>query len=119
MADTSTYAYRNLVTSGDRSRILYVDSVTLINFDRIGKLDTLLDANRIVVITPEVRQEAALDGLTSTNPGAPESASRIGLWIQSQEALGNAQVIAFDPGRPRYTGAGAGDQSIRSKGWAI
>jgi hypothetical protein len=113
MADVSTFAFRDLVTSGDRSRFLFVDSSALINFDKIGKLDTLLDANRIVVITPEVRQEAAVDGLTSTNPGAPESASRIGLWIQSQEALGHAQVIAFDPDRPRYTGAGAGDQSIR------
>jgi hypothetical protein len=112
MSDNSTFGFRDLITNGDRGRIMFVDTVTLINFDRIGQLDKLLDANRTIIITPEVQKEAVLDGYSSGSPGAQASAGRIDLWLQSHS--GDVKVMASEPNRMQFAGKDAGDNSIRA-----
>ncbi|HXQ72606.1 MAG TPA: hypothetical protein VN844_19070 [Pyrinomonadaceae bacterium] len=55
----SITVFQGVVVSRDGSPgLLFPDNTALINFDRLGSLDTLLAANRIVFITPEVEFEA-------------------------------------------------------------
>ena len=63
----STNAFPQIVNGGARSGYLLVDSNVLINFDRIGSLDTLLTANRKIVITLEVYREVVVRA--SSTPG--------------------------------------------------
>ncbi len=113
MAELKTAAFAGLVRSrGTASADLFVDTNILINFDRIGKLDAILAANRLIVITPEVRREAVDDALASGNPAVVASALRIDQWIESNKTAGRVQVVASDPNREPFTGPGAGERSI-------
>jgi hypothetical protein len=115
MTDIKTGAYpQTVIGSNGNSGVLLVDATALINFDRIGSLDTLLAADRTVVITPEVRIEAVNNGLTSSNPAVFASAQRIASWIELHASLGDVEVKASDPNRAQLTGTGAGENSIRA-----
>jgi hypothetical protein len=115
MADLRTGAYPQVVSGGGAaSGVLLVDTTALINFDRIGNLDTLLAASRTIIIMPEVQKEAVINGLASSNPAVFASAQRIDSWIQLHSSLGDVEVKASDPNRPQFTGAGAGENSIRA-----
>jgi hypothetical protein len=113
VTEITTGAFPQTVVSGNSgSGVLFVDSVALINFDRIGNLDTLLAADRTVIVTPEVLKEAVSDGLASNNPAVFASAQRIGSWVQLHSSLGDVKVDASDPNRAQFTGTGAGEKSI-------
>jgi hypothetical protein len=99
------------------SGVLFVDADILIKFEKIGKLDTLFAANRVVIITPEVRREAVDDAQRSSDPDVRLSGQRIGQWIDSNRpgsnsASGVVEVTASDPNRPVFTGTDSGEQSI-------
>jgi Ca2+-binding RTX toxin-like protein len=112
MAEFITNAFRTVVNNtNDRSQLLFVDSTALINFDRIGRLDTLLAADRTVVVTPEVYREAVANGLASSNPVAFSSAQRIDSWLTLHSSLGD--VLKSAPNRAPFTGSGAGEASIK------
>lgn len=52
----SITVFQGVVLSRDGSPgLLFADNTALINFDRLGSLDTLLAANRTVFITPRGR----------------------------------------------------------------
>ncbi len=115
MTDIRTAAYPQTVVGGNSgSGVLFANSVALINFDRIGNLDTLLAANRTVIVTPEVMKEAVTNALTSNNPVVFASAQRMNSWIQLHSSLGEVQVTASDPNRAQFTGPGAGENSIKA-----
>ena len=105
-------AFTDTVTTGGRSGLMFVDTNILVNFDRIGKLDTLLAANRQIVITPEVFREAVVDAQASNNPNAVASAGRILEWINQKESIGNVTVDPSNPGRSEFVGKDAGERSI-------
>lgn len=99
MADIQTQAFPGIVSGGNRpSKALFVDSTALINFDRVGgvgALDTLLAANRNVIITKEVEREVVIDALASSNPFVNASGQRIRAWIDSHQD--RVQVAPVDP----------------------
>ncbi|HSQ20084.1 MAG TPA: hypothetical protein VLR92_06880, partial [Blastocatellia bacterium] len=105
-----TYAFPTVVIGDSASGALLLDSNILINFDRIGSLDTLLAAHRTILITPEVFREVVTNGLASSNPNVVASASRISSWIQLHP--GDVQVVQSDPNRSIFTGPGPGEASV-------
>jgi Ca2+-binding RTX toxin-like protein len=108
MADVNITTVRpDVVADNQSSMLLLVDASTLINFDRIDELDTLLAANRKIVVPPEVFAEAVANGLTSSNPLVVASAQRIQAWVSQ-----HATVEPFPPSRAIGSGAGAGEQAV-------
>jgi hypothetical protein len=84
MADPQTFFQRGIVQSGSSpSGFLFVDADILIKFEKIGALNTLFAANRVVIITPEVRGEAVDDAIATGDPKKIASAQTIAAWIQS------------------------------------
>ncbi|WP_316206865.1 calcium-binding protein, partial [Bradyrhizobium sp. SZCCHNR2017] len=107
----NTNAYPQIVNSGSStSGYLLIDTNILINFDRIGALDTLLKANRRIIVVNEVYTEAVTRGLASPKPDAVASATRIDAWINSHSS--NVTVTAWDPTRPIITGKDPGERAI-------
>jgi hypothetical protein len=109
MADPDrTHAYPNVVVGNQSpSAVLFVDSDVLIKFQKVGALDDLLAANRTIIITPEVFNDAVTKALTSSNQDVVVSALAIGSWIDQ-----HATVVASDPNRQLFTGPDAGERSM-------
>ncbi len=106
----NTASFDIVTTGSGPSGFLMVDANMLINFDRIGMLDFLLRANRKILINNEVYSEVVSDVLSSSNPVAVASATRIDAWINSHSS--QVQVGAWDPTRPLVTGKDKGEIAI-------
>src|SRR6266852_5891144 len=87
------------IVSGESnsSRIMFVDANILANFDRIGRLDALLAANRVLIVTPEVYTEAVQNAIKTNDPDKAASGQRIDNWIQSNADRGNVRTGPVNP----------------------
>jgi hypothetical protein len=69
MADgPSTAGFPNAVGSQSSSAVLLLDSDVLIKYEAVGALDALLAANRAIIVTPEVYNDAVTKALASPKP---------------------------------------------------
>jgi hypothetical protein len=119
MAGSITVFQGVVVSHNGSPGLLFPDNTALLNFDRLGSLDTLLAANRIVFTTPEVEFEAVQKAIATNDPAKIASANRISEWIRVHEASGEVQSsTTLNPTRPLFTEQdpiskqGIGEQSI-------
>ena len=88
-------SFAHVISNGNKpTGALFVDADSLIKFQKTDSLDTLLAANRIVYVTPEVFNDAVTKGLSSSNSAVVTSAQKIDQWIQSGAASG---LVNKDP----------------------
>jgi len=91
---------------------MFVDTNILANFERIGQLDALLAANRLIIITPEVYEEAVHDAIATGDPQKMASGQRIEGWVNANKSQGNVRIDPINPDRALKTGKDAGEESI-------
>lgn len=101
------------VRANGSSPFLYLDTMILVNFANIGRLDLLLLSGRTVVITEEVFREAVTDARLTGKPNAIANANIIDDWIIANESKGTLQYwSASDDQRLLLYGDHAGELSI-------